>query len=84
MRHDETTTANKPKRPKKKPVETAPIERLGYSIEECAASIGISRPTIYRMIKDGKGPKITDVRGRRIVKDVDRREWVNKLGEASA
>jgi excisionase family DNA binding protein len=27
-----------------------PIERLTYSVEESAAALGLSRPTIYRLI----------------------------------
>ena len=30
--------------------ESPPIERLTYSVEESATALGVSRPTIYRLV----------------------------------
>jgi excisionase family DNA binding protein len=30
--------------------EPAPVERLTYSVEESAMALGVSRPTIYRLL----------------------------------
>lgn len=30
--------------------ETAPVERLTYSVEESATALGVSKPTIYRLL----------------------------------
>lgn len=32
------------------PPETPPVERLTYSVEESATALGVSRPTIYRLV----------------------------------
>ncbi len=34
--------------------EAQPIERLAYTINEFAEAARLSRPTIYRMLKDGE------------------------------
>lgn len=30
--------------------EAAPVERLTYSVEESATALGVSKPTIYRLL----------------------------------
>jgi excisionase family DNA binding protein len=30
--------------------ETPPVERLTYSVEESATALGVSKPTIYRLL----------------------------------
>jgi len=45
--------------------EDAP-ERLAYSINEFAAATALSRPTVYRMIRDGE-LRTAKVRGRQLV-----------------
>ena len=32
------------------PLKPHPIERLTYTVDEAAAALGVSRPTIYRLI----------------------------------
>jgi excisionase family DNA binding protein len=34
--------------------EVQPVERLAYTINEFAEAARLSRPTIYRMLKDGE------------------------------
>ena len=46
-------------------VENSP-ERLAYSINEFASASALSRPTIYRMIRDGE-LKTAKVRGRQLI-----------------
>jgi excisionase family DNA binding protein len=41
-----------PEEPKKERTEN--IERIGVSIQEAAKMLGISRPSFYPLIKDGK------------------------------
>ena len=41
-------------------------ERLAYSINEFASASALSRPTIYRMIRDGE-LKTAKVRGRQLI-----------------
>lgn len=42
------------------------LERLAYSINEFAAASAISRPTVYRMIRDGE-LQTAKVRGRQLI-----------------
>lgn len=44
----------------------APLPRLGYSAEEAAEIVGVSRETLYREMRAGRGPKSFTVRGRRL------------------
>jgi excisionase family DNA binding protein len=83
MRRDETKTKTKPKTKVKRLMAAMPIERTAYTIEESAASIGVSRATIYRLIKEGRGPKITHLGGRRIITIDHHREFVRSLSEAA-
>mgnify|MGYP003113030949 CR=1 FL=1 len=46
--------------------EEEPMERLAYSINEFANAARLSRPTVYRMIRDGE-LKTAKVRGRQLV-----------------
>lgn len=48
------------------PKDEKPVERLAYSIDEFAAGANVSRPTIYRMIRDGE-LKTAKVRGRQLI-----------------
>lgn len=33
---------------------TEEVPRLGYSVDEAAAALGIGRSTLYRLIRDGR------------------------------
>lgn len=46
--------------------EAAPLPRVGYSIEESANILGVSRITLMRELSDGRGPVSFFVRGRRL------------------
>jgi len=60
------------------PLETADnaVERIGFSVEETAESLGVSAPTVLRLTKDGTLHSIRI--GRRIIVSVESlREFVN-------
>lgn len=50
-----------------------------YTINEAAAALGVSRPTVYRLIADGElvARRYPRVRGRRIA-DTDLREYIER------
>jgi len=41
--------------------------RLGYSVNEYCAALGISRGTFYNRLRDGTGPRVMKVGNRTIV-----------------
>lgn len=55
-------------------------ERLAYTINEFAAATALSRPTIYRMIRDGE-LRTAKVRGRQLVPVAEARRI---FGQATA
>lgn len=54
------------------------------SIGETASAVGIGRTTLYRMIKDGRGPRTTRIGDRRVVLLTDRDAWLRSLAETAA
>lgn len=44
----------------------APLPRIGYDAEEAAQIVGISRATLFRELRAGRGPRSFTVRGRRL------------------
>jgi len=46
--------------------ETTPVERLTYSVEESAAALGVSKPTIYRLLARRLLRPVPGIRHKRI------------------
>jgi excisionase family DNA binding protein len=46
--------------------ESPPIERLTYSVEESATALGVSRPTIYRLVARRILRPVAGIRHKRI------------------
>lgn len=42
------------------------LPRLGYSLEEAAEILGVSLPTLFRELKEGRGPGSFVIRRRRL------------------
>lgn len=57
------------------------IEPLAMSIADAAKAAGVSRSFLYKLIGEGRGPKVRGVRGRRIVLAPDHVAWLANLGE---
>jgi predicted DNA-binding transcriptional regulator AlpA len=57
--------------------------RLGYSVTEGATAAGISRVMLYRLIRAGKGPKVTRIGGRMIILTPALERWLAELENAS-
>ncbi len=53
-----------------------PCERVSLSINEAAASAGISRGLLYALIRDGEGPRTLKLGRRRVVTIEALREWL--------
>ncbi|WP_080901188.1 MULTISPECIES: helix-turn-helix transcriptional regulator [Rhodopseudomonas] len=53
------------------------------SIEDTAAAAGISRSTLYRLVKEGRGPRMTRIGHRRVVLISDRDVWLRSLSESA-
>lgn len=56
-----------------------PAEAEATSIDVCAALVGLSRSTLYAMIKGGTGPTVTKVGTRSIITRVNRQKWLAGL-----
>jgi excisionase family DNA binding protein len=54
------------KRTKRRPPKPAAREALAHSVNEFAARARVSRPTVYRMMKDG-ALRFVRIRGRRLI-----------------
>lgn len=52
-------------------------EKLAYSLTETAAVLGVSRPTVYALIKQPGFP-VFQIGGRKLVSVDGLREWVIK------
>jgi excisionase family DNA binding protein len=74
------TQATESERERAREVPTAPAERLTFTIDEVAATLGISRSSAYECAKRGEIPTVRF--GRRIV--VPRRAVLALLGETAA
>jgi excisionase family DNA binding protein len=51
---------------KRKPVELPPGAKLAYTVDEAGPAIGVSRSTVFEMIRDGE-VVAKKVRGRTII-----------------
>jgi len=53
--------------PQSEPPPTATTERLAYSVEECAAMLGVHYFSVYRLIQRGKLKACRALRGKLLV-----------------
>lgn len=53
------------------------------TVDEAAARMGMSRPTIYRRMKDGTLKYTTDAGGRRVIPISEIRRYANELLQAA-
>lgn len=63
---------------------TMSVSPAAQSIDEVASAAGISRSTLYRMVKDGRGPRMTRIGQRRVVLVSDRDVWLRSMAETAA
>ena len=59
------------------------MDKLAYSITEAAQVLGVSRPTVYALIKQPGFP-VFQVGGRRLVSVEGLRDWIRSQTEVTA
>ncbi|MBI5128937.1 MAG: AlpA family phage regulatory protein [Rhodopseudomonas palustris] len=57
---------------------------IALSIPATAESIGLGRSTLYQLIKDGAGPRVTKIKRRSVVLVRDRDAWLAGFSNAAA
>lgn len=57
------------------------MDKLAYSLTETAQVLGVSRPTVYELIKQPGFP-VFQVGGRRLVSVEGLRDWVRNQAQA--
>lgn len=60
--------------------EMAEIEPLVYSIPQAAAALGVSEPTVARMIETGRLPVMDHMGRRKVISRRRLEEWVYENG----
>ena len=59
------------------------MDKLAYSLTETAQVLGVSRPTVYELIKQPGFP-VFQIGGRKLVSVEGLRDWVRNQAEVSA
>ena len=59
------------------------MDKLAYSITEAAQVLGVSRPTVYALIKQPGFP-VFQIGGRKLVSVEGLRDWMRSQTEVSA
>lgn len=59
------------------------MDKLAYSLTETAQVLGVSRPTVYALIKQPGFP-VFQIGGRKLVSVEGLREWVRNQAEVTA
>ncbi len=59
------------------------MDKLAYSITEAAHVLGVSRPTVYALIKQPGFP-VFQIGGRKLVSVEGLRDWIRSQTEVSA
>lgn len=59
------------------------MDKLAYSITEAAQVLGVSRPTVYALIKQPGFP-VFQIGGRKLVSVEGLRDWVRNQAEVTA
>lgn len=62
--------------------QDVPSVKLAYSIEEAGYLIGISRRTLYELIRTGEIGSIK-IRNRRLIRHTDLVQYLDELGAAA-
>jgi predicted DNA-binding transcriptional regulator AlpA len=57
--------------------ESVPVIALG--IADAADCAGISRTTLWRHLRDGTGPKVAEVAGKRVIRVTALDQWLASL-----
>lgn len=58
------------------------MDKLAYSLSETARVLGVSRPTVYTLIKQPGFP-VFQIGGRKLVSVEGLRDWVRNQAEAT-
>lgn len=53
-------------------------DKLVFSMEELSGAMGVSKPTLYKEVKEGR-LKVSRLGGRKIFLPKNIRKWLNKL-----
>ncbi|WGS18948.1 MULTISPECIES: AlpA family phage regulatory protein [unclassified Bradyrhizobium] len=53
------------------------------SIPEAAVSAGVSKSLLYQLIKDGRGPRVTRIGCRSVIRIEDRDQWLKSLADSA-
>ena len=59
------------------------MDKLAYSMTETAHALGVSRPTVYALIKQPGFP-VFQIGGRKLVSVEGLRDWIRSQTEVSA
>ena len=59
------------------------MDKLAYSLTETAQVLGVSRPTVYALIKQ-QGFPVFQIGGRKLVSVEGLRDWIRSQTEVSA
>ena len=59
------------------------MDKLAYSITEAAQVLGVSRPTVYALIKQ-QGFPVFQIGGRKLVSVEGLRDWIRSQTEVTA
>ena len=61
---------------------TGPSDRKAFSIDEFCIAHRISRAMFYKLLKQGRGPRIMAVGSRQIISDEAAAEWRRQMEAA--
>jgi hypothetical protein len=76
-----TTKSKKRRKRKARPVSVT--GRKAFSIGEFCARHGLSRPFYYKLRKQGKTPRVTELGAKQIITEEDEAAWRQAMAEAS-
>jgi predicted DNA-binding transcriptional regulator AlpA len=60
------------------------MQKLAFSVSEFCEAHSISRSLFYKLLSNGKGPRLSRVGNRRLVTAEDAAEWRRSLAEGTA
>ena len=76
-----TTKSKKRRKRKARPVSVT--GRKAFSIDEFCERHGISRPFFYKLKKQGKTPRVTELGTKQIITEEDEAAWRQAMAKAS-
>lgn len=59
-------------------------QRLAFSVPEFAQAVGVCRATLYALCKQGKGPRLSKIGRRTVIRLSDALEWLASLEPSPA